>query len=92
MKVGLLVARACDQYVSQQNASFPEGRLEAILSRSGNPKGRLLHYYPPETDEPSQNWCAQHTDHGSLTGTLKLCPHHFLQRLIISSGLRLMLS
>lgn len=66
--IGLLVAKACDQYVSQQNPAFPSGRLEAILSRSVNPKGRILHYYPPKTDEQSQNWCAQHTDHGSLTG------------------------
>ena len=68
IKTGLLVARACDQYVLKRNKEFQAGRLEQVLSRSVNPKGRLLHYYPPSEDGPSANWCAQHTDHGSLTG------------------------
>ena len=70
IEAGLLVAKACDKYVATKNPESPLGRLEDILRQSRNPKGRLLHYYPSTGAKSSSNWCAKHTDHGSLTGLL----------------------
>ena len=68
IKVGILLARQCDKYVRSQNPKLEEGKLERVLRNSPNPKGRLLHYYPPTAADDGSNWCTQHTDHGSLTG------------------------
>lgn len=32
------------------------------------PQGRLLHYFPPDEAGGSEDWCAWHLDHGSITG------------------------
>ena len=72
--VGLLLTRQCDLYVKSKCPDFKAGKLERILKDSKNPKGRLLHYFPPPANSKSeQAWCTQHTDHGSLTGTDILC-------------------
>lgn len=68
IKIGLLLARQCDRYSQSSNPAMEAGKLERVLRDSPIPKGRLLHYYPPATADAGSSWCAEHTDHGSLTG------------------------
>lgn len=72
IRVGTLLAQLCDCYIRSKNAEISPGALTRVISESPNPKGRLLHYFPPTdaSKEGRNNWCAQHTDHGSLTGQL----------------------
>lgn len=72
IRVGLLVAQQCDRLAQAENPCIESGKLERVLRESPNPKGRLLHYYPPTAEALESPWCAEHTDHGSLTGKLSL--------------------
>lgn len=68
--VGVLVARHCDSYVtSKLGDAYPKGTLEKVVSTSRTAKGRLLHYFPVDTDEvrTHDSWCTWHNDHSSLT-------------------------
>lgn len=75
MDVGLRLTEHCDRFVAQRSRSAQPDTLQQILLRSPCPKGRLLHYFPSAGTEaassnssPSSDWCAWHTDHGSITG------------------------
>ncbi len=80
IEIGVLVARAVDQYASKHIPGYQHGYLEQIVRTSHTPKARLLHYFPPtdESDSPStsspntsdsedDSWCASHLDDGCLT-------------------------
>eukprot|EP01088_Endostelium_zonatum_P016378 TRINITY_DN4402_c0_g1_i1.p1 TRINITY_DN4402_c0_g1~~TRINITY_DN4402_c0_g1_i1.p1 ORF type:complete len:387 (+),score=78.07 TRINITY_DN4402_c0_g1_i1:159-1319(+) len=75
INVGKLVAKQCDNFVSQNVPSFqPEDHLEKIITDSRACKARLLHYFAVNEEDSERNkesWCGWHNDHGSLTG---LCP------------------
>lgn len=73
------MARQCDAYVRSHSPTYPARRLETIVRESTVAKGRLLHYFPMETepgadgggddgDDGASTWCGWHNDHGSLTG------------------------
>lgn len=68
IRIGTLLVQLCDRYIQSQNPEFGSGALARIIRESPNPKGRLLHYFPATTTSEETDWCAQHTDHGSLTG------------------------
>lgn len=54
------------------NLPYRKGVLGRTIAESPNPKGRLLHYFPPHgagsAEYRTGNWCGWHKDHGSLTG------------------------
>jgi len=78
-KVGRLLAKLCDKYVSTKCPGYTKGKLESILTTSLCCKARLLHYFPAEADfEKKQDldkspgddsdfsdWCGWHNDHVS---------------------------
>jgi hypothetical protein len=77
VRVGRLLAKACDDYCRMHNVELG---LEQTLTRSWNVKGRLLHYFDTsestaqdskeihETEESL--WCGWHNDHGTtIEGT-----------------------
>jgi len=77
VSIGKLVAYQCDQYVHSVNKSYPNNKLENIISKSLCCKARLLHYYAKTNDDGNEevnsdlefsSWCGWHNDHGSLTG------------------------
>jgi len=82
VKVGLLLAKKCDQYVeSKFGSKYKKGCFAQVIENSRTCKARLLHYYPlPEDDlntpgsRPVDSWCGWHNDHSALTG---LCPAMF---------------
>jgi len=69
---GVLVARACDRYGEKEIPDYKPGYLEHVVKTSTTTKARLLHYFPAEAKDSSENldddWCATHLDHGCLTG------------------------
>jgi isopenicillin N synthase-like dioxygenase len=74
--VGLLVAKQCDTYVKRVVPSYQENKLHDTIAASKCTKGRLLYYFPLNSEQDIQeasdqcmdNWCGWHLDHGSLTG------------------------
>jgi hypothetical protein len=68
----VLVAKACDKYAEKEIPGYKPGYLEHVVKTSTTTKARLLHYFPAEseipTNENNDNWCATHLDHGCLTG------------------------
>lgn len=74
VSVGTLVAQQCDKYVKSLCPTYSDKKLETIITNSLCCKARLLHYFPIEASDPSDdgynfsNWCGWHNDHGSLTG------------------------
>lgn len=92
VRVGLLVAKQCDVYVQQlykdqvtsttttdadDEHKFEMKSLYRTIADSKCTKGRLLYYFPINSDGASSengddddqdNWCGWHLDHGSLTG------------------------
>lgn len=78
--IGLHVARHCDKFVQDKIGTKHQfSKLEETLRNSKVAKGRLLNYFPPDSDtEPStpasgmndELWCGYHNDHGALTGLL----------------------
>jgi hypothetical protein len=80
--VGILVAKACDRYVHSKCPTYPSTKMEDIITKSLCCKGRLLHFFPKEQEEPESgekreenatmddfsSWCGWHNDHSSLTG------------------------
>jgi isopenicillin N synthase-like dioxygenase len=77
VKVGTLVARQCDTYISSMAPLYSKNSFETVIETSKCCKARLLHYYPMNQEEiDSHNnssnqfssWCGWHNDHGSLTG------------------------
>lgn len=78
VSVGILVAKLCDAYVKSQCPSYKEMKLTEIIKSSKCCKARLLHYFPQNEEELSNNgsnedssfssWCGWHNDHGSITG------------------------
>lgn len=76
--VGLLLAKQCDEYVTEQCPTYRRGLLCEVLKASKIPKGRLLHYFQLDSlsNAGSQasvddSWCGLHNDHGSLTALTK---------------------
>jgi isopenicillin N synthase-like dioxygenase len=77
VSVGELVARHCDAYVSAKlGDAYTAGTLEKVVKTSRTAKGRLLHYFPVETNEERthDSWCTWHNDHSALTA---LCSAYF---------------
>ncbi|GAA6035039.1 hypothetical protein JCM8097_002156 [Rhodosporidiobolus ruineniae] len=88
VRIGQLVASACDQLVGA-NASSKS--VKQLLSESHSSKARLLHYFPrPDSvfdlppsesvteekpEEVDDSWCGTHIDHSLLT---VLCPSLYL--------------
>jgi len=77
--VGVLVAGACDRYAEKEIEGYPNGYLARVVKTSTTTKARLLHYFPPPTEQNASgtaseaerlddDWCATHLDHGCLTG------------------------
>ncbi|PQE18814.1 Clavaminate synthase protein [Rutstroemia sp. NJR-2017a WRK4] len=74
----VLVAQACDKYAEKEIPDYKPGYLEHVVKTSTTTKARLLHYFPAEATDDSQeedvpekvddDWCATHLDHGCLTG------------------------
>ena len=69
----VLVAQACDRYAENKIPNYKSGYLQHVVKTSTTTKARLLHYYPSDAQELSDNgndddWCATHLDHGALTG------------------------
>ena len=69
-----LVARSCDRYGVAKLEGYRPGTLEDIVRTSVSTKARLLHYFPPTTEQldcaagNDDDWCAIHHDIGALTG------------------------
>lgn len=82
-KVGCGLAIACQPFVSKQLDNSSLSLVELIQS-SQTTKARLLHYFPPTTQEDLgfskneciDNWCGFHIDNSLLTG---LCSAMFLR-------------
>ncbi|KAI5123709.1 hypothetical protein M0805_000303 [Coniferiporia weirii] len=79
-KVGCELAIACQPFVSDY-LTDQSLSLSGLISKQTT-KARLLHYFPPSTDnplpaedEPIDSWCGFHLDHSLLTG---LCSAMFL--------------
>mmetsp|Transcript_9044 Transcript_9044/g.13545 ORF Transcript_9044/g.13545 Transcript_9044/m.13545 type:complete len:384 (+) Transcript_9044:98-1249(+) len=78
VKVGILVARRCDEYISSKSKTYEKGRMERMISKNEVCKARLLHYFPVQRQEAQKSvdkkeesfsdWCGWHNDHSSLTG------------------------
>lgn len=71
--IALLVAKGCDRFASSITDEYKSGTLERIIQESTTIRARLLHYFPPSTDEvhkveEDDAWCAVHVDDGCLTG------------------------
>lgn len=80
----VLVARACDKFAEHEIDGYEKGYLERMVKDSETTKARLLHYFPSEPKESTNDsdtstpqspeastdddWCATHLDHGCLTG------------------------
>lgn len=72
--VGLRLTSHIDKYVTSRNPSATPGKLLNTLKNSRCFKGRLLHYFPVESQRAAEDvssWCGWHKDHGSLTGLTK---------------------
>jgi isopenicillin N synthase-like dioxygenase len=76
IRIGALVAAACDRYAAAVVPDYKSGFLEEMVKNSRTTKARLLHYFP--VDEPTSisvrhdspvddAWCATHVDDGALT-------------------------
>lgn len=78
--IGLHVARHCDKFVRDKLGTKHQfSSLEESLRTSKVVKGRLLNYFPPDSntepialasDMKDELWCGYHNDHGTLTGLL----------------------
>ena len=44
--VGALVARQIDRYAHSKQNSYPQGKLENVITNGIGHIGRLLHYFP----------------------------------------------
>lgn len=53
--IGIHIARQCDKYVLSKCSTYPEGKLENIIQSSLCPKGRLLHYFPSDINDDSND-------------------------------------
>jgi hypothetical protein len=69
VSVGSLVARQCDDFVSQKYPNpLAKNFLTSAIEKSETVKARLLHYFPiSETDMPNggkdmDSWCGLHID------------------------------
>lgn len=73
--IGRLIFNIALQITSHCD-SFLQSNLHQLLAKSKSTKGRLLHYFPPPEQTPSENdnnqplWCGYHNDHGLITGLL----------------------
>ncbi|GAA5973245.1 hypothetical protein JCM11641_003031 [Rhodosporidiobolus odoratus] len=87
VRVGELVAGACDQLVGKTASAKT---VKQLISESHSSKARLLHYFPRSTfslppsssvpatsteEDISDSWCGTHIDHSLLT---VLCPSLYL--------------
>jgi len=82
IKVGHKIALLCDLFVSKKCPTYKKWTMYETLTNSLFCKGRLLHYFPKDSQdnvknaicdsvksvEDYGNWCGWHNDHGSLTG------------------------
>ncbi|GBE78406.1 Clavaminate synthase-like protein [Sparassis latifolia] len=82
-QVGCDLAVACQPFASSHLVDSSVSLVD-LLKASQTHKARLLHYFPPTSDnplpaddEPVDSWCGFHLDHSLLTG---LCSAMFLRR------------
>ena len=77
------MARCCDRYAAEFIPDYRRGFLERMVKTSKTTKARLLHYFPPESNDSTSStsssdtaasegsdedsWCATHLDDGCLT-------------------------
>ncbi|TFY71132.1 hypothetical protein EVG20_g1865 [Dentipellis fragilis] len=79
--VGCKLATACQPFASSYLTDSSIS-LANLISSSRTTKARLLHYFPPSSDnplpkddEPIDSWCGFHLDHSLITG---LCSAMYL--------------
>ncbi|ODO11575.1 hypothetical protein I350_00356 [Cryptococcus amylolentus CBS 6273] len=80
-EAGLLLAKACDEFVVEP--SDRHGTISSLIQHSKSNKARLLHYYPQDQKVASDSQstlgndalCGTHLDHSLLTG---LCSAMYL--------------
>lgn len=70
VSVGLLVAKQCDKYCSEEHPDLGDNFLCNAIEKSETIKARLLHYFPIQegamgTDMDS--WCGLHIDSSMVT-------------------------
>jgi isopenicillin N synthase-like dioxygenase len=66
IRVGSLLAKHLDNFISSKIADYEENTLETIISTHKAHISRLLHYFPTKISD--QKWCGWHNDHCILTG------------------------
>jgi hypothetical protein len=73
VSVGSLVAKQCDDFVSQTYPTLGKNFLTSAIEKSETVKARLLHYFPiAKTDTPTDgedldSWCGLHIDHSMVS-------------------------
>ncbi|KAI8610272.1 Clavaminate synthase-like protein [Chytriomyces sp. MP71] len=67
-ETGTLLAQRIDEFLATRHTGLPS--IQKALSSPRNcHKGRLLYYFPKETESDSTgSWCGLHLDHSLLTG------------------------
>lgn len=76
MRVGLHLARRCDELLRELVPQGTAVSLADSLAKSPCHKARLLHYFASDEEardgapapEAEDSWCGWHYDHGTLTG------------------------
>lgn len=66
VEIGLLFCKHLDQYLTKKTNKKHSSELFNIISQSDTYKGRMLHYFPTNSDK-IDGLCGWHLDHGCIT-------------------------
>lgn len=74
-RIGIMVAKLCDAYVSKKCPKFTPGKIENVVANSLCCKARLLHYFPIENNKVQTETEDEHTVRVPSTYTSSLAAH-----------------